>query len=109
MVVRSTVKPHEKSPEESSEDRQSTASRARIARGEVGAEAPPVGAGVALAGGTVNPTAGPSNITPVTSPSPLGRGAAIERDPEEDWDGCDVEAEGITSDEALPPAHGGVA
>ena len=110
MVVRSTVKPHEKSPEESSEDRQSSAAKARIARGEVGAEAPPVGAGGAAAAGAVGASAGQ-----VERPATQSRGGAVvERDPEEDWDGCDVELDieqeaGVTTDEALPPSHGGVA
>ncbi|MDB4882773.1 MAG: hypothetical protein JWL95_1539 [Gemmatimonadetes bacterium] len=106
MVIRSTVKPHEKSPEESSEDRQSSADSAKVARGDVGANANAVGAAAV-------PAAAPPGI-PGPAPDRPVPVAAPARDPEENVDGCDVEIdpahpETITSDEALPPALGGVA
>jgi hypothetical protein len=105
MVVRSTVKPHEKSPEESSEDKQTTASKAAIAKGDVGANTHAVGAGAEVAPGTaaVAP-AGPPTVQPVASAIPPG-------DAEASVDGCDVVAEpdDHTSDEDLPAATGGVA
>ncbi|MDQ2667416.1 MAG: hypothetical protein M3Z05_15565 [Gemmatimonadota bacterium] len=107
MVVRSTVKPHEKSPEESSEDRQTDASKAKIAAGDVGSGAPAVGAappppaeGAAQSGA---PAASQATPAPATAAAPT--------DPEADVDGCDVEMDSasITADEELPQATGGVA
>ena len=105
MVIRSTVKPHEKSPEESSEDRQSAASKATIAKGDVGANTHAVGAGAEAAPGTA-PGAPPGapTVQPVAS-------AAQPGDPEATVDGCDVVArpDEHTADEHLPAATGGVA
>ena len=87
MVVRSTVKPHEKSPEESSEDRQTAKERTVIVA------SPPV----APAPVEVRTTA------PVVEP-PL--------DPDAEVDACDVEVDAatrLTDDEELPTARGGVA
>jgi hypothetical protein len=102
MVVRSTVKPHEKSPEESSEDGQSSAARTTIARGDVGANTHAVGAGAEVAPGA--PAAGPPRAQPVANAAPPG-------DVEATIDGCDVVAtqDEHTSDEELPAATGGVA
>lgn len=106
MVVRSTVKPHEKSPEESSEDRQTSASSAKIAKGDVGAGSPAVGAHSEAPAQLVGTPgqAPPAPPVPQRSPPP-----AV--DPEADFDGCDVEApaDGTTLDEHLPAATGGVA
>ena len=102
MVIRSTVKPHEKSPEEASEDRQR-----RVL-------APPVGSAVpSPAGATADTGAGgpaPSHASthgampppaPVSPPSP--------GDPEIDVDGCEVDfTTAETLDEDLPEAVGGV-
>ena len=107
MVVRSTVKPHEKSPEESSEDRQTDASKAKIAAGDVGSGSPAVGAAPPpLAAGT-QPGAAPA----ATQATPAPATAAPPSDPEADVDGCDVgmEAASVTADEDLPQATGGVA
>jgi hypothetical protein len=95
MVIRSTVKPHEKSPEESSEDRQTGPDRAKVAASDVGSEAHPVG------------TAQSPGATPGKTPGPI---TPPPRDPEDDVDGCDVEgaAAGMTSDDSLPAARGGV-
>ncbi len=117
MVIRSTVKPREKSPEEGSEDRQSAADRARIAAQRVGAQAPPVGAGVAAA-----------EVAPLVALGALGAqrpaaaampGPVPEQPPAEeaelDFDGCNVLTkagrpdEALTADEELPPSTGGVA
>ena len=85
MVIRSTVKPHEKSPEESSEDRQK----------------PPAPA-------AAPPTAQAPPAPPVPPAPPP---AQAEPKPDEEVDGCDVEPaeESATSDEELPAAEGGVA
>lgn len=82
MVIRSTVKPHEKSQEEASEDRQST-------------PAPPA---------TTASEAQPRQAVPAAAP-PAAPPAA-----DHDMDGCDVEAnaEDLTADEDLPAASGGV-
>ena len=108
MIVRSTVKPHEKSPEESSEDRQSDASKAKIAAGDVGSGSPAVGAAPpAQAGGGTQPgdTAGGTEKTPAPAI------AALPSDPDADVDGCDVDMDAslVTADEDLPQATGGVA
>ena len=81
MVIRSTVKPHEKSPEEGSEDRQPK---------------------------TTQPA--PSVIVPVESVQGSLRPANQARFRDESKvDGCDVAVlDGGTPDEALPPATGGV-
>jgi hypothetical protein len=91
MVVRSTVKPHEKSPEESSDDRQTA--RDRIV---------PVDRTVVVAPGT---RAADSRATSPTVVEP-------EPDPDAETDACDVEADAatkLTEDEELPAARGGVA
>lgn len=82
MVIRSTVKPHEKSPEEASEDRQPPS--------------PPAGG----AGAPESPPGPPAPAPPASGPPPTGH----------DLDGCDVEAhpDEYTSDEDLPAAVGGV-
>jgi hypothetical protein len=91
MVVRSTVKPHEKSPEESSDDRQ-----------------------------TSNDPQTPNDRTLVVTPSTHAQAShpvvaavvAPAADPEADVDACDVEADAatkLTDDEELPAARGGVA
>ena len=89
MVVRSTVKPHEKSPEESSDDRQIP--RERIV---------PVDHAVVVApGAPVSRTVAPTVIEPAP-------------DPDAEIDACDVEADAatrLTEDEELPAARGGVA
>lgn len=91
MVIRSTVKPHEKSPEESSDDRQ-------VARDQI----VPVDRTVVVASG--------AGATAVRSPAP----SAVEPvpDPDIEVDACDVEADAttkLTEDEELPAARGGVA
>jgi hypothetical protein len=87
-VVRSTVKPHEKSPEEASEDRQP--------RGRIRAEVVTAPADVVAA---VEATA-PVAVVPPLAAEPT------ESPPE---DGCDVPITRATRDEDLPPARGGVA
>jgi hypothetical protein len=85
MVIRSTVKPREKSPEEASEDRQlKPAGKAEDTRvTDATATAPPDAVG--------------------SPPDPTG-------DEEEHLDSCGIEeALAATSDEDLPPAEGGVA
>lgn len=111
MVVRSTVKPHEKSGEESSEDRQSSASKTAAAKNEVGSGTPAVGA--------TGDAAPPAPGTPASSGAPRaippGQSSAPPPDPEAHIDGCDVELDLArhpalaTSDEDLPAAKGGVA
>ena len=88
MVVRSTVKPHEKSPEESSEDRQAPKDRTVV----------------------VTPEPVVRETTDVRAPRPV----VVESpaDPDADVDACDVEADAstrLTEDEELPAARGGIA
>ena len=93
MVIRSTVKPHEKSPEEASEDRQKS--------------------------GTAQPTtvvvqtgAGGGDAAPQSPPAPPPPQPVLPAggDLESDVDACDVEVGpgDITPDEQLPAAVGGV-
>jgi hypothetical protein len=95
MVIRSTVKPREKSPEEGSEDRPKKAGGTDV---QVDAAAP-----------TDRPVAGTPPGSPPGSPpvEPLPEEDA--GDVEADVDACDVEFEDETPDEALPMAKGGVA
>jgi hypothetical protein len=91
MVIRSTVKPHEKSPEESSEDRQF----------------PKTTVVTASTDATQNPASPPTSpVIPSTTPAVT---ITNIRDTESDIDGCDVIATDFTTDEQLPPAEGGVA
>jgi hypothetical protein len=94
MVIRSTVKPHEKSPEESSEDRQLPPQRPAPPRVERSGEPPPAVPATAVLANAPPPQA-------VLSPPP--------EDVESSLDGCEVEAEILTPDEDLPAAEGGVA
>lgn len=102
MVIRSTVKPHEKSPPEASEDRQNktvvapaatttAATTTAVTTGTAGTAATPGAAGAAG-------TAGAGAAAP----------AAVVDD-EEHLEGCGIQGEEETLDEELPPAEGGVA
>jgi hypothetical protein len=88
MVIRSTVKPREKSPEEFSEDRQSTRGPA-----EPGAEAQA-------------PTQ-PTRQAPAVVELPALR-VVMPRDSESEIDCCGTASEHETQDEDLPAALGGV-
>lgn len=102
MVIRSTVKPHEKSGEESSEDRQSPTDKKGAQYSDDGA--------VPIDASTESPRAAPTrragmplvHLAPDRPPSP--------RDEHSAEDGCDVEMEvGVgTLDQDLPEAEGGV-
>jgi hypothetical protein len=88
MVIRSTVKPHEKSPEEASEDRQGPS------KGTADAE------NTAAVSPGVSPSAPPTRMANV----------APDTDGERDVDACDVDATTTTTpDDKLPPGQGGVA
>ncbi len=92
MVIRSTVKPAEKSPEEGSEDRQLP--KAPVIKAEAELHRPVIAGGVAAIHGPVD------NPGVLEVPTP--------RDEESSVDGCDVEMDDFTSDEDLPPSEGGV-
>ena len=99
MVIRSTVKPHEKSPEEASEDRQHPRTRGWDGERTRGFGDTDTGTPNAGGGGTT-----PTSRAIVSTP----------RDETSFIDGCDVDLAGagdgdITRDEDLPPAEGGVA
>lgn len=92
MVIRSTVKPREKSPEEGSEDRQPKNPVPAPPPAPPPAAAPPVAPGPAVAA--------------APPPGPAGPGA------DDAIDGCDVLASAattLTSDDQLPVTEGGVA
>jgi hypothetical protein len=88
MVIRSTVKPHEKSPEEASEDRQIRGTDATVEVNTVGTGSR---AGLMRDGAQQPEGAGPDFGDP------------------EDLEGCGIHDDTATSDEDLPPAQGGVA
>jgi hypothetical protein len=90
MVIRSTVKPREKSAEETSEDRQISAPQTSYSPGVV----------LTQAGGEARTA---------TLRSPQSRIAGTPRDAESSIDGCDAGIANATSDEDLPVARGGVA
>ena len=103
MVIRSTVKPHEKSGEESSEDRQSPKEKKTEPpledTGKSSDESIDASRAVVL-----RAPVRPLLSTPTRPPSP--------RDEKSSEDGCDVEMAGVnvvTHDEDLPSAEGGVA
>jgi hypothetical protein len=81
MIIRSTVKPHEKSPEEASEDRQSSDS--------------------------VRVTAAPTTIQLVQPPQIVAAGSADDAADDHE-DGCDATVTTPTPDNQLPPSQGGV-
>lgn len=92
MVIRGTVKPSEKSPEEGSEDRQNDKPNTVTIQ-------MPGGNGVDSSH-AVKPSNGNGAV-----PAPQ-EGAVT--DPESDIDTCVLETEGITPDEDLPQAEGGI-
>lgn len=87
MVIRSTVKPHEKSREEASEDRQIRGARTQ--------PAPPQ----------------PAMAVPPAATSQAAVARPLARDQDTDWDGCSAvhDQDGMTMDDQLPAARGGVA
>jgi hypothetical protein len=100
MVIRATVKPHEKSPEEASEDRQPKP--AKTARTK---PAPPPAPKAPTT--TSEPAEAPEQLAgtaavPHAEQQPALQGAALE-------DACDIPITHVTLDEDLPPAEGGVA
>jgi hypothetical protein len=99
MVIRSTVKPHEKSPEESSEDRQP--SKDRNARNS---DVPPSSTNDHRTAGAAGIGAPASSQTDLRlTPTPTDRESRV--------DGCDVPIgdQDLTPDEELPEAEGGIA
>ena len=92
MVIRGTVKPSEKSPEEGSEDRQNNK---------------PNTVTIQMAGG--NGMAATNVVKPSNGNGavPAPQEGAVT-DPESDVDTCLQETESITSDEDLPQAEGGI-
>jgi hypothetical protein len=98
MVIRSTVKPHEKSPEEASEDRQ-------IGKEQVAGRADTSTANQGPTTGTISTVPTTSQVSrSVPSGQPL-----IAVLPPDALDGCEVEVTKFTADEDLPAAEGGVA
>ena len=98
MVVRSTVKPHEKSREEDSEDRQTSKHRTVLVTAAGDAQTA-VAPAHASAGVLVAAPIGAARETP-------------QHDPDLEIDACDVTADDatrLTGDDELPAARGGVA
>jgi hypothetical protein len=110
MVVRATVKPHEKSPEEASEDRQAPPGPTLISTTTPG----PAGAGASAAGGRVGAVGSGAALLAAESgeavtPEPELAAPPDPEDNESHLDGCDVDVVEVTPDEDLPPTEGGVA
>lgn len=100
-VVRSTVKPHEKSREEGSEDRKSAdLETSRVAT-------------IAVRPAITDPEVVPAAYAGAGWRGELTTSRASPRDAASGEDGCDVPMTGagvaVTTDEELPPATGGVA
>jgi len=100
MVIRSTVKPHEKSLEEGSEDRQATPTQP-LAGGTRLAHA-----GSASAGGS--PAGGNGLVFPGFTPEPQFNAGPDAPDNESDLDEGDLPIETETRDDNLPAAEGGI-
>jgi hypothetical protein len=92
MVIRSTVKPHEKSPEEASEDRQMSSGSGPDPNESASKDRRP------------SPQA-PPPAPPVLYASSTG----LPHPHDNEEDACDVDITSATADEDLPPARGGVA
>ncbi|HEV2861240.1 MAG TPA: hypothetical protein VGX48_09555 [Pyrinomonadaceae bacterium] len=111
MVIRSTVKPHEKSKEEGSEDRQDrkTTNLTLAALGTALGARAPAAQPAASASASARTSAAEAEPPPTPEPEPAAQ--PDEEDNESDFDGCDLEAEEDekTKDEDLPPSEGGVA
>jgi hypothetical protein len=117
MVVRSTVKPHEKSPEEASEDR---TDKDKMVPKKISSDVTAgagTGTGTGSGTGTVTVTTTAERAAPsIDGPSRAARPTAARpqspRDAESGLDGCEVDMAGATavttSDEDLPAADGGV-
>ncbi|HKH90434.1 MAG TPA: hypothetical protein VKA54_01460 [Gemmatimonadaceae bacterium] len=103
MVIRSTVKPHEKSPEESSEDRQTGKDRTSTAGARSGS--------TMLAEETRDVTPARSARSEAPPAPTRERTPVAAPDPDNAVDACDVQADvhALTSDEDLPAAQGGIA
>jgi hypothetical protein len=117
MVIRSTVKPNEKSPNEASEDRQIRPVRKPAAGGEGGEV--PAGGGGTTGGGGGTPGGGGGGTAGGGGGDTPGGPVDPDRDPalaaDEELDGCDAlhahpaDEDERTADEELPQAEGGVA
>ncbi|HSU16299.1 hypothetical protein [Longimicrobium sp.] len=109
MVIRSTVKPREKSREEGSEDRQP---KKDAAQPQVVVQVPPAApAGGGGAGGGGGGGGGPGAAAPPAAslpPAPGSPGAPDPGDVEADVDACAMEMDDETPDDELPAAEGGV-
>lgn len=99
MVIRSTVKPHEKSLEEASEDRQ--AKEPKTVPVPVPDTSQTQVAGTGSAAPAPTPQAGQAESLPIQSP--------LDRDSQVDTCDVDFSQEEETPDDQLPPAEGGVA
>ncbi len=94
MVIRSTVKPKEKSPDEPSEDGGVDAIRRKVAAADT-------------------PQAGPAQSSAAAGPAIPASNLLADAEDEEDLDGClsghELEDDDVTDDVELPPTAGGVA
>jgi hypothetical protein len=105
MVIRSTVKPTEKSPEEGSEDRQPKTAKAS----RTTTATPPASRATKVTRATT--TSEPAAATEQPEGSTVAAHEEIQPAPQRGAleDACDIPIAHVTLDEDLPPAEGGVA
>jgi hypothetical protein len=104
MVIRATVKPHEKSGEEGSEDRQP---RANLMYPVPSGSRQPAAPDLARVAGAESRL--PTPTSPVAQvPEPEVAADPDGEDNESDLEGCDLGGTPETADEELPPTRGGV-
>lgn len=106
MVIRSTVKPHEKSLEEGSEDRQPPKSGTNAVTIRTNGGGEPPNPGTPEIGGLI-PAAAELESTAMLEPDYSS--SPRPPDEESEIDGCDVTIDVETPDEELPPTEGGIA
>lgn len=111
MVIRATVKPHEKSREEGSEDRQPASNLLFATPGGLGSPGPAFLSDFSRSAGTAGTE---SSLPPVTAvvippiPEPDFAAAPDAEDNESSLEACDLGGTPETPDEELPPTKGGV-
>lgn len=110
MVIRSTVKPHEKSPEEASEDKQASSKGGAAAPPAVVVNLPKQAALVAAAEPGMGGSAATDGVGATSASVPA---SSVEDDADQHEDGClcdhPIGQADETVDHDLPPATGGVA
>lgn len=108
MVIRSTVKPHEKSPEEDSEDRQRRKFAQPVSPNLVPSDTSSANNSPPELRGYPPGSVPASSATALAVQEPVFTSAEEPEDEESDLDGCGIPVSEETLDEELPPSEGGV-